>query len=221
MGRVSGKTKVKLSAMAKREERWALLFVAAPAVGFLLFMAWPIIFAFLTSLTTWNGAKGFEGMINRFCGFDNYVKLFSDTKFWKTLLTTIIYLIGIPIGMIFAMIFAASIALIGGYTGIKPVIQSAKMKKLKKTGAQIIAKVTHITEDRSVTITRSKHNRNNAVRYPNRAECEAFDPVTGEKYIFSSEAYVSDLQHLVGQLVTVYYDPNDRSRHYVDLNSAY
>ena len=124
-------------------------------------------------------------------------------------------------GMIFAMIFVAAIALIGGYTGIKPVIQSAKLKKLKKTGAQIIAKVTHITEDRSVTINRSRNNRNIEVRYPNKAECEAFDPVTGEKYIFSSEAYVSDLQHLVGQLVTVYYDPNDRSRHYVDLNSAY
>lgn len=123
-------------------------------------------------------------------------------------------------GMFFLMIFVASIALIGGYTGIKPVIQSAKMKKMKKTGTQIIAKVTHITEDRSVTINRSRNNRNIEVRYPNKAECEAFDPVTGEKYIFSSEAYVSDLQHLIGQLVTVYYDPNDRSRHYVDLNSA-
>ena len=106
MSRVGGKKKIKLSAMAKREERWALLFVAAPAIGFLLFMAWPIIFAFLTSLTTWNGAKGFEGMINRFCGFDNYIKLFSDAKFWKTLLTTIIYLIGIPCGMILGLLFA-------------------------------------------------------------------------------------------------------------------
>ena len=106
MSRVDGKKKIKLSAMAKREERWALLFVAAPAIGFLLFMAWPIIFAFLTSLTTWNGAKGFEGMINRFCGFDNYIKLFSDAKLWKTLLTTIIYLIGIPCGMILGLLFA-------------------------------------------------------------------------------------------------------------------
>ena len=84
MGRMNGKTKIKLSSMAKREEKWALLFVAAPAVGFLLFMAWPIIFAFLTSLTTWNGAKGFEGMKNRFCGFENYVKLIQVTKLWKT-----------------------------------------------------------------------------------------------------------------------------------------
>jgi len=100
------KAKFKLSKMSKREERWALLFVAAPAAGFLLFMLWPIIFALLTSLTTWNGAKGFSGMMNRFCGLNNYKKLFSDVKFWKTLMTTIIYLIGIPVGMILGLIFA-------------------------------------------------------------------------------------------------------------------
>lgn len=98
--------KTKLSAMAKREERWALLFVAAPIVGFLLFMAWPIVFAFLTSLTTWNGSKGFAGMMKRFCGFDNYIKLFQDGKFWQTLCTTVIYLIGIPIGMVLGLLFA-------------------------------------------------------------------------------------------------------------------
>ena len=106
MGRVKSKKKVKLSAMSKREEKWALLFVAAPTLGFLLFMAWPIVFAFLTSLTTWNGAKGFEGMLNRFCGFDNYIKLLTDKKFWQTLATTVIYLIGIPIGMILGLLFA-------------------------------------------------------------------------------------------------------------------
>lgn len=100
------KKKVKLSAMAKREEKWALLFVAAPAAGFLLFMAYPIVFALLTSLTTWNGAKGFAGMMDKFCGLNNYIKLFGDAKFWKTLLTTIIYLIGIPVGMILGLVLA-------------------------------------------------------------------------------------------------------------------
>lgn len=105
---MSGRKKEKhhMSAMAKREERVGLLFVAAPAVGFLLFMLWPIIFAVLTSLTNWNGAKGFQGMINKFCGFDNYVKLFSDRKFWQTLVTTTIYLLGIPIGMILGLLLA-------------------------------------------------------------------------------------------------------------------
>ena len=100
------KVKVKLSEMAKKEERVGLLFVAAPAVGFLLFMLWPIIFALLTSLTTWNGAKGFQGMLDRFCGLDNYVTLLKDSKFWQTLVTTVIYLLGIPIGMILGLICA-------------------------------------------------------------------------------------------------------------------
>ncbi len=105
---MSGQKKVKhhMSAMAKREERTGLLFVAAPAIGFLLFMLWPIIFAVLTSLTNWNGAKGFQGMMSKFCGLNNYVKLFSDRKFWQTLVTTTIYLIGIPIGMILGLLLA-------------------------------------------------------------------------------------------------------------------
>lgn len=100
------KVKVKLSAMAKREEKFGLLFVAAPAVGFLLFMLWPIIFAVLTSLTSWNGAKGFQGMLDRYIGLQNYINLFHDSKFWQTLVTTIIYLLGIPIGMILGLICA-------------------------------------------------------------------------------------------------------------------
>lgn len=100
------KPKIKLSAMAKREERCAILFVLLPVLGFAIFMLYPILFALLTSLTSWNGAKGFSGMMNRFCGFSNYVKLIIDAKFWQTLLTTTIYLIGIPIGMIIGLICA-------------------------------------------------------------------------------------------------------------------
>ena len=100
------KPKVKLSAMARKEERWAIIFVSLPILGFLLFMLYPILFAILTSLTSWNGAKGFQGMMSRFCGFKNYVKLFNDSKFWQTLSTTVIYFIGIPIGMILGLFLA-------------------------------------------------------------------------------------------------------------------
>ncbi len=100
------KQKIKLSVMARREERKGLLFVMAPAIGFLLFMLYPIFFALLTSLTTWNGAKGFSGMMDRFCGLNNYINLFQDRKFWQTLLTTTIYLAGIPVGMILGLVCA-------------------------------------------------------------------------------------------------------------------
>ena len=36
----------------------------------------------------------------------NYIKLFTDEKFWKVLLNTIIYMIGIPCGMILGVVIA-------------------------------------------------------------------------------------------------------------------
>ena len=97
---MSGKTKQpkhKMSAMAKKEERTAWLFIALPFLGFLLFMAYPICFAVFASMSKWTGMNS---LVDNFCGLQNYINIFHDEKFWKSLLTTIIYLIGIPIGMI-------------------------------------------------------------------------------------------------------------------------
>ena len=55
---MSGKTKQpkhKMSAMAKKEERTAWLFIALPFLGFLLFMAYPICFAVFASMSKWTG----------------------------------------------------------------------------------------------------------------------------------------------------------------------
>lgn len=97
-GHMSGKTKQpkhKMSAMAKKEERTAWLFIALPFLGFLLFMAYPICFAVFASMSKWTGMNS---LVDNFCGLQNYINIFHDEKFWKSLLTTIIYLIGIPIG---------------------------------------------------------------------------------------------------------------------------
>ncbi len=97
------KTKKKLSKAALREERWGRAFVAPPFIGFLIFMAFPICFAFVASLTTWTGTNN---MMDNFVGAQNYINLIQDEKFWKSLLNTIIYMIGIPIGMILALVLA-------------------------------------------------------------------------------------------------------------------
>ena len=97
------KTKKKLSKAALREERWGRAFVAPPFIGFLIFMAFPICFAFVASLTTWTGTNN---MMDNFVGVQNYINLIQDEKFWKSLLNTIIYMIGIPIGMILALVLA-------------------------------------------------------------------------------------------------------------------
>ena len=95
--------KKKMSKAAFREHCYGLAFVAPPFIGFLVFMAFPIVFAFIASLTTWNGMNN---MMDHFCGFENYIKLFSDEKFWKVLGHTIIYMIGIPIGMFLGIFIA-------------------------------------------------------------------------------------------------------------------
>lgn len=102
---MAGKKKEKqhLSQAALREERWGRLFVISPFVGFLIFMAFPIVFAFIASLTTWTGTNS---MMDNFVGFQNYAELFTDSKFWTALLNTIIYLIGIPVGMILGLVLA-------------------------------------------------------------------------------------------------------------------
>lgn len=107
---MSGATSVKpirkkMSASERREHYWGLLFILPPFIGFLLFMAYPIVFAFIVSLTNWNGMTN---LWEKFCGFKNYAKLMGDAKFWKVLGNTIIYLIGIPIGMFLGVIIAVA-----------------------------------------------------------------------------------------------------------------
>lgn len=95
--------KKKMSKAERREHYWGLAFVAPPFIGFLIFMAFPIVFAFIASLTRWNGINN---MMDNFVGFRNYIELIQDMRFWKVLLNTIIYMIGIPLGMILGLVIA-------------------------------------------------------------------------------------------------------------------
>ena len=45
-------------------------------------------------------------MLDQFCGLQNYIKLMGDQKFWKVLGNTVIYMLGIPIGMILGLVIA-------------------------------------------------------------------------------------------------------------------
>ena len=89
--------------MAKKEERWAWLFIASPFIGFLLFMAYPIVFAVIASASKWTGLNSLWGNM---VGLGNYAKIIADKHFWQALLNTVIYMIGIPIGMILGMTIA-------------------------------------------------------------------------------------------------------------------
>ena len=99
------KTKPHMSQMALQEQRWGRLFVAAPFIGFCLFSAFPIVFAFVASLSNWTGTNS---IFNNFIGFKNYAELLTDARFWKTMGTTVIYMIGIPIGMVLGLLIATA-----------------------------------------------------------------------------------------------------------------
>lgn len=88
----------------RSEHRWALAFVAAPILGFLLFTLYPICFAVYASLTSWNGLGPMT-----FVGFDNYVTIFHDEYFRIALYNTFFYMIGIPIGLALSLLLALAL----------------------------------------------------------------------------------------------------------------
>jgi len=88
----------------RTEHRWALAFVAAPVIGFLLFTAYPVLYAAYASLTSWNGLGPMT-----FVGLRNYTTMFGDEYFRKTLFNTFFYMIGIPIGLILALLLALAL----------------------------------------------------------------------------------------------------------------
>ena len=74
--------------------------------------AFPWIFTFyglsdlLCSVCKYEQVDEMNSLVDNFCGLQELHQYFHDEKFWKSLLTTIIYLIGIPIGMILGLLLA-------------------------------------------------------------------------------------------------------------------
>lgn len=86
-----------------------------------------------------------------------------------------------------------------------------KMQRLLEQGSTVEGIINAITIDHNTTI-------NN--RHPLKAEVTVTDPSTGEQFLYSSDSVMEDIRHLEGRRVTVYYDPDDRSNYYVDLDTT-
>ena len=107
------------------EARAGLLFVIAPVVGFFLFTAGPFLFSIFASFTSWDSMTDLTSLhkmdeIDRsffYVGFENYKELFSDPDFWHSLWNTFVYMIGIPLGMIWA--FSLALAFNKELPGVK------------------------------------------------------------------------------------------------------
>ena len=116
--------------------------------------------------------------------------------------------------LLFLMIFGG-IGLLFFIIGLPFLITSVKKMKNKKrlleSGVQTEGIIKDVVINRQITVNG---------RHPFKAECEVTDPVTGAVYLYSSENVMKKIDYLIGRSVTVYYDPNDPSIYYVDLESA-
>jgi multiple sugar transport system permease protein len=88
-----------MSTRFRRETAWAYAFVAPPILGFVVFGLGPMIASLFLSFTHYDVLTAPEPI-----GLENYRQLFTNDYFvGKTLLNTTFYLLGVPIGMIFAL----------------------------------------------------------------------------------------------------------------------
>ncbi|MDE7017416.1 MAG: sugar ABC transporter permease [Lachnospiraceae bacterium] len=90
-----------LSREAKRD-LVAYSFIAPNFIGFAVFTLIPIVFAFVLAFMNWDGSNEIT-----FVGFDNFMKLPSDTFFVAALKNTMIYVVGtVPLTMIASLALA-------------------------------------------------------------------------------------------------------------------
>ena len=86
----------------RSEALWFWLFIAPWVFGFLVFTAGPIIASAYISMTTFAPGKP-----STFVGFDNYVALYNDRIFWKSLGVTGYYvLLSVPLGIVASLMLA-------------------------------------------------------------------------------------------------------------------
>jgi multiple sugar transport system permease protein len=69
--------------MARHEAMWGYLFVALPVLGFLIWIAGPMLFSAWLSLTEWDLLSPAE-----FVGLSNYQAMLVDPLFWQSLRVT-------------------------------------------------------------------------------------------------------------------------------------
>jgi alpha-1,4-digalacturonate transport system permease protein len=97
-----------------KNQKWALAFVIVNMVLFTVFFAWPGILGVYYSFTDYTGISA------SFIGLDNYIQLFQDKSFYKSLGRTILYTaVGVP--LLYAFSLLISVLLVSKFTKGKSV----------------------------------------------------------------------------------------------------
>ena len=90
---------------AIKEQVTGFLFILPGFVGFIDFILIPVAMSLGLSFTEWNFLKGWDGI--HFNGLNNYMKLFSDSWFTRSLVNNLLYTgVTIPVLLILGLITA-------------------------------------------------------------------------------------------------------------------
>ncbi|MEC5423452.1 sugar ABC transporter permease [Virgibacillus sp. C22-A2] len=96
-------TKQKVNKQTRQRYMWAYLFILPQVVVFFGLSLYPIIMSYVYSFYDWSGI----GPLSNFVGFNNYLKVFTEEKFWNAFKNTFIYTAGFTtISITFALILA-------------------------------------------------------------------------------------------------------------------
>jgi len=90
--------------MTRREQIAGYLFVSPLMLGLFVITLIPVIGSLLLSFTNWNFVTGIKGI--EFAGFANFVKLFNDDVFMKSLWNNIIFIITVPATIVLSLFLA-------------------------------------------------------------------------------------------------------------------
>lgn len=94
-----------VSGLRKKERRAGLLFITPMLLQFLIFFVFFMGYSFFMSMTDWNIVEGTQNFI----GLENFREILSDPLFWKSIGNTLYLMLGIPIGMVLAMLLALAL----------------------------------------------------------------------------------------------------------------
>lgn len=89
------------SRLYRKEMIYGWLFILPPVLGFLLFTLFPVMYSFYGSLTDWDGLGQMD-----FIGLSNFKEMLTDELFHKAAFNTVFMMLGIPIGLILALLIA-------------------------------------------------------------------------------------------------------------------
>lgn len=90
------------SGLTRLQNRWGWIFAAPAIIGFVVFVAGPMLASLVIGLTDWR-----IGVAPTFIGLDNYNELLKDERFWAALRATAFYAaIAVPGGVVVAFLVA-------------------------------------------------------------------------------------------------------------------